>query len=133
MTTKEEAQARIDRLMDAVDLIKEDRRAEALALLRDLIREDNDFEEAWLWMAVAVDSLDHSSICLDNVLRVNPKNAAAAGALYRLRESELVMQKRRAHYRFYRDLFLGLTWFLFLALLFAVLLTGATFPAIQPH
>lgn len=129
MTTREEAQARIDRLMDAIELIKDNRRVEALDLLRELIREDNDFEEAWMWMAVAVDSLDHSSICLDNVLRVNPKNTVAAGALYRLRESELLMEERRAHHRLYRDLFLALTWGLFLALLFAVLLTGAAFPA----
>jgi hypothetical protein len=128
MTRPEGSETRIDRLLDAIDLIKENRREDALHLLRELIREDNDFEDAWLWMAVAVDSLDHSSLCLDNVLRVNPNNAVAAGALYRLRESEFQMEKRRAKLRFYRDLCLSLMWLLFIGLLFAVLLTGATFP-----
>lgn len=128
MTKTEDSETRIDRLLDAIDLIKDNRRDDALYLLRELIREDNDFEDAWLWMAVAVDSIDHSSLCLDNVLRVNPNNAVAAGALYRLRESEFRMEKRREKLRFYRDMCLGLMWLLFIGLLFAVLLTGATFP-----
>jgi hypothetical protein len=127
MDEQEAAQSRIDRLMDAIELVKFNRRDEAQALLRELIREDNNFEEAWLWMAVAVDSLDKSSVCLDNVLRVNPHNAIAAGALYRMRESEIHMERRRMNLRFYRDMCLGLLWMLFLSLLFAVLLTGAAY------
>jgi hypothetical protein len=123
MTTSEAAAERVDRLMDAIELIKQNRREEALTLLRELIREDNDFEAAWLWMAVTVDSLDQSSLCLDNVLRVNPNNTQAAGALYRLRESEIRMQKKRTQLRFYRDLCLTLMWLVFLGSLFAVLFT----------
>ena len=61
--------------------MKANQRDEARALLRDLISEDSDFEEAWLWLSVAVELLDQSSLCLDNVLRVNPENLQAAGAL----------------------------------------------------
>src|SRR5215475_3580624 len=105
MTDHEEAAAyRIDRLLDAIELVKADRRAEARHLLRGLIGEDNDFEDAWLWMSVAVDSLDQSSICLDNVLRINTKNVEAAGALYRIRIPEMAMERRRARLRLYRDL-----------------------------
>ncbi|MCB9453174.1 MAG: hypothetical protein H6672_17205 [Anaerolineaceae bacterium] len=114
---------RIDRLLDAIELVKADRRAEAFPMLRQLIREDSDFEDAWLWMSVAVDSLDQASICLDNVLRVNPANMEAAGALYRIRGPELLMQKRRARLRFYRDLSLVSMWLLVLGLLYAMLLT----------
>lgn len=114
---------RIDRLLDAIELVKADRREEARILLRELIREDSNFEEAWLWMSLAVDSLDQSSVCLDNVLRVNPRNMQAAGALYRLRESELAMEKRRDHYRFYRDLATVLLWLLSLGLMAAVTIT----------
>ena len=117
------AAARIDRLLDAIDLVKEDRRGEARHLLRDLIREDNDFEDAWLWMSVAVDSLDQSSICLDNVLRVNPKNNEAAGALYRIRIPELQMQKQRTRLRLYRDAALTSMWLIITALLVAVFMT----------
>lgn len=114
---------RIDRLLDAIELVKADRREEARILLRELIREDSNFEEAWLWMSLAVDSLDQSSVCLDNVLRVNPRNMQAAGALYRLRESELAMEKRRDQYRFYRDLATVLLWLLSLGLMAAVTIT----------
>jgi tetratricopeptide (TPR) repeat protein len=116
-----ESAARIDRLLDAIDLVQDNRYEEARTLLRELIREDNDFEDAWLWLSVTVDSLDQSSLCLDNVLRVNPDNALAAGALYRLRESEIRMEQRRERLRLIRDVSLGLFWLLVIALLYAVL------------
>lgn len=112
---------RIDRLLDAIDLVKEERYEEARLTLRSLIREYNDFEDAWLWMSVVVDSLDQSEICLDNVLRVNPNNTQAAGALYRLRESEMRMHKRRNRLRFYRDASLGLMWLMVVVLSYSVL------------
>lgn len=122
MVGDENRAERIDRLLDAIELVKADRRQEAFPLLRQLIREDSDFEDAWLWMSVAVDSLDQASICLDNVLRVNPANSEAAGALYRIRGPELLMQKRRTRLRFYRDLAMVSMWLLVVSLLYAMLL-----------
>lgn len=116
-------QARVDRLLDAIEMVKQDEREEARRLLRDLIREDNDFEDAWLWMSVAVDTLDQSGLCLDNVLRINPDNALAAGALSRLRESEMRMAQRRARFRGRRDAAFVLMWLIIFALLFAVAIT----------
>jgi hypothetical protein len=118
-----EAASRIDRLMDAIELVKTDHRREAINILRELIREDNDFEDAWLWMSVAVESLDQSSICLDNVLRVNPKNFNAASALHRIRSPEMEMEKRRGRIRIYRDLAFGLLWLLVMLLLYTLLFT----------
>jgi hypothetical protein len=118
-----EADSRIDRLMDAVELVKSDRRREAISILRELIREDNDFEDAWLWMSVAVDSLDQSSICLDNVLRVNPSNFNAASALHRIRSPEMEMEKRRGRIRIYRDLVFAGLWLLVIVLLYGLLFT----------
>jgi hypothetical protein len=115
------ADTRVDRLLDAIELVKAGQREEALLLLRELIREDNDFEEAWLWMSLAVESLDQTSICLDNVLRVNPDNAQAAGALHRIRKPEMLMQDRRTRIRFYRDFSLAGMWLLVLFLLFRML------------
>jgi hypothetical protein len=109
--------------MDAIELIKADQREEARRLLRELIQEDNNFEDAWLWMSVAVDSLDQSSLCLDNVLRVNPDNGEAAGALYRIRRPEILEERRRARIRMYRDLAFGLMWLLVVVLLYAMLFT----------
>jgi len=100
---------RVERLVDAIDLIKHNETQQARDLLRSIIQEDSNFEDAWLWMSVVVDVLDQSIVCLDNVLRINPDNWQAAGALHRLRESELLMQKRRSQLRFYRDLsYLGM-------------------------
>ncbi len=97
------AASRLDRLLDAIELVKADRRDEARLLLRELIQEDSNHEEAWLWLSVAVDLLDQSSVCLDNVLRVNPKNIEAAGALHRIQLPEMVQQRRRARLRMMGD------------------------------
>jgi hypothetical protein len=121
MSADAEADSRIDRLLDAIDFIKADQREEGLRLLRELIREDNDFEDAWLWMSVAVESLDQAALCLDNVLRINPENAAAAEALHRIRQPEMLVQKQRWRARFYRDFSLACMWLLVLLLLFSML------------
>lgn len=123
--TEESSDSRVDRLLDAIELIKADRRDEAQRVLRDLIREDSDFEEAWLWMSVVVDSLDQSSLCLDNVLRINPDNVQAAGALHRIREPEMIHEQRRARLSRYRDLAWTGMWLLTLFLLFRMLFAYA--------
>lgn len=121
--TDDDRAAQIDRLMDAIELVKADRRPEAVNILRELIHANNDFEDAWLWMSVAVDSLDQSSICLDNVLRVNPGNSEAASALFRIRSPEMELEKRRGRLRIYRDLALLGMWLLVLGLLYTLLFT----------
>jgi len=120
---QDERTARIDRLLDAIELVKLNRRRDAREILRQLIREDSNFEDAWLWMAVAVDSIDQSTVCLDNVLRVNPDNIQAAGALYRLRETEIRMEKHRSRLTMYRDTAIILMWLLTIGLLYAILFT----------
>jgi hypothetical protein len=114
---------RIDQLYDAIELVKAGRRREALPILRQLIGEDKDFEDAWLWMSVAVDSPDQSAVCLDNVLRINPANAQASGALYRLRETEMRSEYHRARIRGYRDFALSALWLLSLGVIFAIFFT----------
>lgn len=120
MSQGQEGAERLERLLDAIDLIKEDRRSAALPILRGLIRDDKDHEEAWLWMSVAVESVDQSILCLDNVLRINPKNSVAAGALYRLRRDDMTSQKRRSQLRNYRDLATIILWLLILGSLFSM-------------
>lgn len=114
----------IDRLLDAVELVTQDRREEARHILRELIQQNNDFEDAWLWMALAVDSADKSEVCLDNVLRINPENTQASGALYRLRHNEIQMVHRHTRLRTQRDIALGLMWLLTIILLYAMLITA---------
>lgn len=109
--------ARIDRLIDAIELVKAEHRDEARLVLHDLIRENPDFADAWLWMSVAVDSLDQASICLDNVLRINPRHATAATALYRIRIPELAGERAGARLRLARDLSSSLLWLLIVSAL----------------
>lgn len=114
----------IDQLLDAIDLIHEDKREEARLILRQLIQENPNFEDAWLWMSLAVDSVDKSSVCLDNVLRINPHNVQASGALFRLREAEMRSEANRARLRSYRDFSTLSLWILTIFLLFAVLFSS---------
>lgn len=115
--------AHLDRLLDAIELLEDERRAEARAIFRELIHENKDFEEAWLWMSVAVETIDESVVCLENVLRINPGNLAAASALYRLREEDIVSEARRARLRAWRDLSLVGFWLLVGLILAAMLVT----------
>lgn len=131
MAAATEKAHRIQRLLDAIELIQENRREAAVPLLRELISEDKDFEEAWLWMSVAVDSMDKSIVCLDNVLRINPDNAQAAGALYRLREIEMGDERKRLALRQYRDMALVSLWLLMAGIIYAILHTYWTMPAGQ--
>ena len=84
---------------------------------------DSDFEDAWLWMSLAVDSLDQSAVCLDNALRVNPANDRAATALLRLRAGDLVLAVQRGRYKLFRDLTLTSMWLLVVLSLCAALAT----------
>jgi hypothetical protein len=72
-------------------------------------------------MAVDFDSLDLSSVCIVNVLRVNKDNVQAAGALHRIREPEMIHEKRRAHLIRYRDLAWVAMWMLTVTLLYQML------------
>ena len=113
----------VERLMDAIEHLTADRRGDARGVLRELIAENSDFEDAWLWMSLAVDSLDQSAVCLDNALRVNPANDRAAAALLRLRAGDLILAVQRGRYKLFRDLALTSMWLLVVISLCAALAT----------
>ncbi|MEM6528554.1 MAG: hypothetical protein AAF653_09675 [Chloroflexota bacterium] len=79
-------------------------------------------------MSVAVDSIDQSYVCLDNVLRVNPYNHLAAGAFYRIREPEIKMQRRRGRYLIIRDFTFVALWFIVVFLLFLIVFGAFLIP-----
>jgi hypothetical protein len=110
----------IHRLLDAIELIQSNQKVEAIPILRELIGANNNFEEAWLWMSVAVESMDQSLICLDNVLRINPRNETALRAQLRLREIELVSERKRAQLRSSRDTAWAAFWVLVAGILMAL-------------
>lgn len=123
--TQTDSDNKIDRLLDAIELVKADKRTEAQSILRELIHEDSDFEDAWLWMSLVVENLDQSILCLDNVLRINPDNVNAATALYRLRKVELAAEAKRDHLRSYRDWSIVALWLLILSILFSMMISFA--------
>jgi tetratricopeptide (TPR) repeat protein len=122
MSEQDEGSHKIDRLLDAIEYVKADKRAEAMPLLRQLIQEDNNFEDAWLWMSVAVENIDQSIICLDNVLRINPNNMNAANALYRLRLAEAEAERERVRLRQLRDWAFTALWVLIAIIMISILL-----------
>ncbi|MCA9915066.1 MAG: hypothetical protein KC496_17045 [Anaerolineae bacterium] len=122
-----EPAAPIERLMDAIDLIEAGNKEAARSILRGLIRENSDFEDAWLWMSVAVDSVDQSVVSLENVLRINPKNTYAAEALYRLRQPDILSEQERNRLTFIRDSSRMIFWVLVMTLLFTVLFDSMGF------
>jgi tetratricopeptide (TPR) repeat protein len=61
-------------------------RTQARDLLLQVIDRDEEVEAAWLWLSGVVDDLEGRQICLENVLTINPNNAAAQAGLRYLAE-----------------------------------------------
>jgi hypothetical protein len=72
-------------LRQAIATAKEGRREEARHLLETVLDADERNEQAWLWLSGLVDSDEERAICLENVLAINPSNAAARQGLAALR------------------------------------------------
>jgi len=71
-------------LRQGIAALKAGRKAEARHLLMQVVEQDERNEMAWLWLSGAVDTDEDRHICLDNVLAINPNNAAAKRGLERL-------------------------------------------------
>lgn len=63
-------------------------RAEARRLLTQVVEADETNEQAWLWLADAVDTTAERRICLENVLTLHPQHPYAQQALAVLSEAE---------------------------------------------
>ena len=69
----------------AIIAAKAGRNAEARQLLEAVLDADERNERAWLWLSGVVDSDEERTICLENVLSINPTNQAARRGLAMLR------------------------------------------------
>jgi hypothetical protein len=69
----------------AIAAAKAGRKVEARQLLEAVLDSDERNERAWLWLSGVVDSDEERSICLENVLSINPDNQAARRGLAMLR------------------------------------------------
>lgn len=82
-------QEHIDRLLvDGITAAKKGENDRAHELLLAVIEVDEENEQAWLWLSGVVDSDKDRQICLENVLLINPDNAAAKRGLERLGYTE---------------------------------------------
>jgi hypothetical protein len=72
-------------LFEGALAVSQGRRSEAQALLMKVLENDEENEQAWLWLSGAVDDPADQEVALENVLALNPNNAAAQEGLRLLR------------------------------------------------
>ncbi len=77
----------VDKLQQAVALIKSGDKKGGQNLLIDVVNSDPKNETAWLWLASVV-SQDKRVFCLEKVLSINPNNLQAKQYLEKLKASE---------------------------------------------
>ncbi len=71
-------------LQQGISALKTGRKAQARALLVQVVEQDKNNEQAWLWLSGAVDSDAERRACLEQVLSINPRNdVVQAGAAAR--------------------------------------------------
>jgi tetratricopeptide (TPR) repeat protein len=73
-----------DRLRRAIQAARSGEREISRSLLLAIVQEDETNELAWLWLSGVVATAEDRRICLENVLALNPANAAAQKGLARL-------------------------------------------------
>lgn len=78
----------MDKLHRAADYIKSGQKKEGGQLLIELLREQPDNEQAWLWLAAAVKGREKKLECLEKVLTINPENEQARKLLAKLEEKK---------------------------------------------
>lgn len=71
-------------LKEGIRAFKAKNKAEARQLFEKATELDQYSEQAWLWLSAAVDSEEDQRVCLENVLFINPGNAAARKGLDQL-------------------------------------------------
>jgi hypothetical protein len=72
------------RLKQGITALKAGQREKAQELLMTVVEQDEDNEQAWLWLSGAVDSDEDKRVCLENVLVLNPENLVAKRGLDKL-------------------------------------------------
>jgi Tfp pilus assembly protein PilF len=68
-------------LYDGVMALLEGDKDTARDMLLQVVEVEEHNEEAWLWLSGAVDDLEDQQVALENVLAINPNNAAAREGL----------------------------------------------------
>jgi tetratricopeptide (TPR) repeat protein len=83
--------AQVDQLLkEGIAATRAGQKERARELLLQVIALDEEREAAWLWLSGVVDDPEEQQICLENVLALNPDNAAARTGLRWLAEQGLI-------------------------------------------
>jgi tetratricopeptide (TPR) repeat protein len=82
-----------DLLKQGIAAARAGRKDEARQKLMRVVELDEENEQAWLWLSGVVESNDDRRVCLENVLTINPANAAAHKGL-RLLDGQKLPQRR---------------------------------------
>jgi hypothetical protein len=82
-----------EQVKQAVSAFKAGRKAEARSILESVVEQNQQHEEAWLYLSALVDSLEEQEICLENVLALNPNNPKAKRGLETVRQ-KIAAQKK---------------------------------------
>ncbi|GAB4448557.1 MAG: hypothetical protein Kow0031_31080 [Anaerolineae bacterium] len=70
-----------DKLSRGIEAAQTGRKAEARALLTEVVTADETQLDGWWWLSQVVDSLEDKAVCLENVLALQPEHEAAQQAL----------------------------------------------------
>lgn len=68
-------------LVAAVRFARQGDKAKARPLLEEILKQERTNEQAWIWLASVVDSPKERRVCIERVIKINPKNAPAQAAL----------------------------------------------------
>lgn len=73
-----------EKLKAGIEAARQGEKAAARRLLRQVVDNEPNNEIAWMWLASVAESLQERRLCLERVVRLNPKNARAREALQQL-------------------------------------------------
>lgn len=71
----------VEKFEEAMTALEKGMGKTAVSLLREVVAEDPDHEEAWYTLSTLIGDPDQKIAALENVLRINPNHAKAQGAL----------------------------------------------------
>ena len=77
-----------EKLNQGIAAAEAGRKAEARVLLTEVVQADESQIEAWLWLSQVVDSLEEQTLCLENVLTLDPDNEFARQQLAQVKERQ---------------------------------------------
>ena len=83
-----------EKLKQGMAAVKAGRKKEARDILFDVLEQDEENEQAWLWMSGAVETDQQRRTCLEKVLHLNPENEAAKRGIASLARSNTALPSR---------------------------------------